>query len=183
MIYRYRITLPGIKGFFRVYKVHSSNTLYTLHRQMMVDMEFAADQPILFKALDAEGNVIARYALVDLGFGTVDDVTIDGIIKQGCTSLMYFYDTKAKKYVTLTLEGEPEKCTAAFKPEIVDAKGPNPVDFDNGYVAFEDLPQEHRRIPSLGDSDPDEEDEDDDEEVEEEDASDEDGKEIYDENE
>lgn len=179
MIYRYRVTLPGIKGFFRVYKVHSSNTLYTLHRQMQADMEFAADQPILFKAMDAAGTVLARYALVDLGFGTVDDITIAEVIKNGCTSLVYFHDTKAKKYVTLSLEGEPEKCAAAFKPEIIDSKGPNPIEFDNGYVAFEDLPQDRRRTASLSDD----EDGDEDGEVEEEDASDEDGKEIYDDNE
>ena len=76
MVYKYRITLAGLKGFFRVYAVNALNSLYTFHKQLRSDLEFPMDQPILFKALDEEGAVVARYALVDLGFGTVDAVTI-----------------------------------------------------------------------------------------------------------
>ena len=71
----------------------------------------------------------------------------------------------------------------------MEVKGPNPIEFENGYVAFEDLPDSQRHLPgqkpdwgamvagaassddvSLDDDDSDDEEEDDDE----------DGKEVFD---
>ena len=72
MVFRLRVTLTGIKGFFRIYHVNGATTLYTLHKQMRADMEFPQDQLIMFKALDVEGAVVGRYGLFDLGSGTVD---------------------------------------------------------------------------------------------------------------
>ena len=86
MVYKYRITLAGLKGFFRVYLVDGGNSLYTFHKQIRSDLEFPMDQPILFKALDAGGQVVARYALMDIGYGTVDSVTIADTIKAGARS-------------------------------------------------------------------------------------------------
>jgi V/A-type H+-transporting ATPase subunit I len=76
MIFTYRVTLPGIKGFFRLYKMDGGTTLYAFHKQMRADMEFPQDQLILFKALDAGGGVVGRYGLFDLGSGAVDAVTV-----------------------------------------------------------------------------------------------------------
>ena len=194
MIYQFRVTLPGIKGFYRIYKVNSANTFYSFHKQLQADLEFPTDQPILFKALGPDENVVARYALVDLGAGTVDDVTIAKAIKDGATHFVYFYDTKAKKNVIIKLEEELPGNDITVPTLLDDSKGPNPAAFENGYVAFEDLPQEKKRLPGeknplamlLGEDDDDEdyddEDEDDEDDKDEED-DDEDGKEIYDENE
>ena len=198
MIYQFRVTLPGIKGFYRIYKVNSANTFYSFHKQLQADLEFPTDQPILFKALGPDENVVARYALVDLGAGTVDDVTIAKAIKDGASSFVYFYDTKAKKNVIITLEAQLPGDDVTVPTLLDDSKGPNPAAFENGYVAFEDLPQEKRRLPGERnpldmllsdededddeDDDEDEEDDEDDDDNEEEDE-DEDGKEIYDENE
>ena len=38
MNYRYRVTLAGIKGFFRVYLVNGENSLYTFHKQLRADL-------------------------------------------------------------------------------------------------------------------------------------------------
>ena len=103
MIYQFRVTLPGLKGFYRIYKVNSANSLYHFHKQLQSDLAFPADQPILFKAYDADENVVARYALIDLGFGTVDDVTIEKALKDGAVKFDYYYDTQSKKRVILTL--------------------------------------------------------------------------------
>ena len=186
MVYKYRITLQGIKGFFRVYLVNAENSLYTFHKQIRSDLEFPVDQPILFKALDAEGQVVARYALMDIGYGAVDTVSIADTVKAGVASFVYFYDIEARKSVVITLEGEAagEQVTL---PKLVESKGPVPLEFENGYVAFEDLPAERRRLP--GESIPDDEDdddEDDDEDDEDEDDEDDDSEEeeiIYDEEE
>lgn len=183
MICKYRVTLEGIKGFFRVYQIGSEHSLYRFHKQLRSDMEFPMDQPILFKAFDAEGNVIARYALIDLGFGTVDNITIEQTIKAGAVKFVYFYDIASKKSVTITLESA-EKGNGGL-PAIIESKGPNPIEFENGYVAFEDLPEQHRKLPGLSASP-----EDDDEDLDEDDEDDEDGEDadekeelIYDENE
>ena len=187
MNYRYRVTLAGIKGFFRVYLVNGENSLYTFHKQLRADLEFPMDQPILFKALDAQGGVVARYALMDIGFGAVDNVSISDTIKAGVASFVYFYDIASKKSVIITLEGETREFTAT--PRILESKGPVPQEFENGYVAFEDLPDEHRRLPGEsrpGFGDDEDEDDEDDEDFDDEDEEDEDKEEeeiLYDENE
>ena len=146
MSYRYRVTLEGIKGFFRVYLVNGSNSLYTFHKQLRADLEFPQDQQILFKALDAEGNVAGRFALMPLpGNKAVDEVTVAQTIKAGIVKFVYFYDIISKKSVTITLEGE--SATEVQLPNIIEAKGPLPIEFENGYVAFEDLPEERRHLP------------------------------------
>ena len=187
MVYKYRITLAGLKGFFRVYLIDGGNSLYTFHKQIRSDLEFPMDQPILFKALDAGGQVVARYALMDIGYGAVDSVTVADTVKAGVSSFVYFYDIQNKKSVIITLEGEePEEHVTA--PRLTESKGPVPAEFENGYVAFEDMPEEKRRLPGqppLGGKD-DEDDDDDLDEDDDEDEDDEDKEEeeiIYDENE
>ena len=130
MVYKYRITLAGLKGFFRVYLVEGGNSLYTFHKQIRSDLEFPMDQPILFKALDAGGQVVARYALMDIGYGAVDSVTVADTVKAGVQSFVYFYDIQNKKSVIITLEGEAagEHVTA---PKLIESKGPVPAEFEN----------------------------------------------------
>lgn len=164
MVYTYRVTLEGIKGFFRVYKINGDNSLYTFHKQLRADLEFTVDQPILFKAFDAEGNVAARYALTDLGFGTVDTVSVARTVKDGVVSFHYFYDIAARKKVIVTLEAEEPG--SVDSPTLVETKGPIPLEFENGYVAFEDLPQQRRRLPGEASDEDDDDDDDEDEDAE-----------------
>ena len=148
MILRYRVSLPGIKGFARVYEVKSTTTLYDFHKKMRDDMDFGHDQLIQFKALDGIGSLVARYGLFDLGAGTVDEVTLGETVDKGVASFTYFYDVTNKKSVIVTFEGEAEEPEVrSGYPVLVEAKGPNPIEFENGYVAFEDLPDEQRHLP------------------------------------
>lgn len=185
MNYKYRVTLEGIKGFYRLYLTGGASSLYTFHKQLQSDLEFPADQPILFKALDADGGVVARYALVDLGFGTVDAVKIADTVKAGARKLIYFYDVTARKYVIITLEEETSE--AVTTPKLLESKGPIPLEFENGYVAFEDMPEDRRRLPGEGhhhnDEDFDDDDDEDDDEEEDENEDKEEEEIIYDENE
>ena len=151
MTYSFRVTLTGIKGFFRVYHLNEDNTLYSFHKQMRSDMEFPQDQLILFKAFDAAGDVVARYGLFDLGNGAVDEITVAMIAKKGIKSFVYFYDVTNKKSVNIEFEGEVEDARPASSPVLFESKGPNPIDFENGYVAFEDLPDDQRHLPSESD--------------------------------
>ena len=142
MVYKYRVTLAGIKGFYRVYEMRGATTLEDCHTQLRAVMELPQDQLIMFKAMDAGGGVLARYGLFDLGSGTVDNVTVAQTVKNGVASFLYFYDVPNRKSVIVTFEGVEEKPECS--PTIVEVKGPNPIEFENGYVAFEDLPWTYR---------------------------------------
>lgn len=184
MIYTFRITLQGLKGFYRIYKINGCNSLYHFHKQLQSDLEFAQDQPVLFKALNAKEGVVARYALIDLGHGTIDDVTVEQALKAGATHFWYFHDTVAKKFVIVTLEGEPEAGVLDGPTLMPDTKGPLPEAFEKGYVAFEDLPDDKKpgHHASFHSDDPDDEDFEEDDEAEES-SDDEDEEEIiYDSN-
>lgn len=191
MLYRYKVTLAGIKGFFRVYEMGGETTLYDFHKQMRSDMDFPQDQLIMFKGLDSSGGVVGRFGLFDLGFGTVDNVSVHAASEAGIVSFQYFYDVPNRKSVIVTLEAVEEELPDC-PPVLVDVKGPNPVEFENGYVAYEDLPDSQRHLPGqkpdwsmtdfaeddvLG-KDSDDDDDDDDEDDEEDDE--EDGKIVFD---
>jgi len=161
-------------------------------------MEFPQDQLILFKALDEKGGVVARYGLFDLGFGTADAVTVGAAVKKGISSFVYFYDVLNKKSVVVTYEGESENLKSVIAPTLVESKGPVPAEFENGYVAFEDLPDDQKHVSGddadweeakeekdddmfSGGKDSDEDDDaEDDDDDRDENRDDEDGKEIYD---
>ena len=195
MVLRYRVSLAGLKGFARVYEVKSTMTLYDFHKRLRDDLDFPHDQLIQFKALDAAGGLVARYGLFDLGSGAVDAVSLGDTVEKGVASFLYFYDVANRKSVIVTCEGEVEARKGAAYPALVETKGPNPIEFENGYVAYEDLPDEQRHLPgerswskdkgdTSFDDDEDLDDEDFDEEDEEdEDDGDEDGKEIFEEGE
>lgn len=164
MVYRYRVSLPGIKGFARVYEVKGSSTLYSFSKKMKGDMSFPQDELVLFKSFDSDGVLLARYGMFDLGAGTIDGVTIDMIVKQGGASFVFFYDTTNARSVIVTCEGRAEEKKGAFYPVLVETKGPDPIEFENGYVAFEDLPDDKKKDPDDDDFDDDDEDDDDGEE-------------------
>ena len=156
MILRYRVSLPGLKGFARVYDVKDTTSLYSFHKQMRADMDFPQDQVVLFKAFDAAGNVAARYSVfTDFGLGTIDSVTAGECHKRGEDKFIYFYDTTNVKSVIVTFEGEGELRLNAIYPLLVESKGPNPIEFENGYVAFEDLPDDKKKDPDDDDFDDD----------------------------
>ena len=171
MILKYRVSLPGLKGFARVYEVKPTASLYSLHKQMRADMDFPQDQVVLFKAFDAAGNVAARYSVFqDFGLGTIDGVTFGDCHKRGEDKFIYFYDTTNVKSVILTFEGETEERKNVLYPVLVETKGPNPIEFENGYVAFEDLPDDKKKDPDdedFDDFDDDDSGEEDDDETEE----------------
>ena len=152
MILKYRVSLPGIKGFARVYEVKDTSSLYSLHKQMRADMDFPQDQVVLFKAFDPAGNVAARYSVFqDFGMGTIDSVTVGQCHKRGEDKFIYFYDTTNVKSVIVTFEGEGELRKNVLYPLLVEQKGPNPIEFENGYVAFEDLPDDKKKNPEEDD--------------------------------
>ena len=176
-----KITLPKIKGFLRLYKAAGATTLYNVHIRLRADLEFPQDQLILFKALDANEHVVARWGLFDIGDGAVEDISLSAALEKGVTHFVYFYDVANRKSVLVDIYEDDSPAPKADKLILAETKGPVPQEFENGFVALEDLPVEKQKLPSEDDFDLDDEDFDD--EDEDEDAGDEDGEEIYDENE
>ena len=158
MILRYRVSLPGIKGFARVYELKDTTSLYSFHKQMRADMDFPQDQLVLFKAFGPDGTVSARYGVFDLGCGTIDEITAGQCHKKGEDSFVYFYDTTNVKSVLVAYDGEGEQRKGVLYPLLVETKGPNPIEFENGYVAFEDLPDDKKKDPDDDDFDDDDDD-------------------------
>ena len=125
-------------------------------------MDFPQDQVVLFKAFDKDGEVAARYSVfTDFGFGTIDHVTAEQCHKRGEDKFIYFYDTTNVKSVIVTFEGVAEERRNVIYPLLVETKGPNPIEFENGYVAFEDLPDDKKKDPDDDDFDDDDDDDDD----------------------
>lgn len=188
MALRFRVSLAGLKGFARVYDLLPATTLYEFHKVLRSDLEFPQDQLIQFKALDASGSLVARYGLFDLGCGAVDAVSVKQTVAKDIASFLYFYDIANRKSVIITFEGEVPDVPGAVYPLLVETKGPVPAEFENGYVAYEDLPDEQKHLrnlkaASVEDDDFDEDDDADEGDFDEADGSDEDGEEIFDEDE
>lgn len=187
MALRYRVSLAGLKGFARVYDLKPTTTLYEFHKLLRSELEFPQDQLIQFKALDADGGLVARFGLFDLGAGAVDTVTFKQTVAKGIASFVYFYDVANRKSVIITYEGEVADVPGALYPLLVETKGPVPAEFENGYVAYEDLPDDQKHLRNLkaasDDDDFDDDDDDDDDDLDDldddADGHDEDGEELY----
>ncbi len=198
MALRYRISLPGLKGFARVYELKPDTTLYEFQLAMTSDMDFPRDQLIQFKALDEAGNLVARYSAFDLGAGAIDTVTVSDTVRKGIASFIFFYDVTARKSVIVTYEGVVDDREGVTYPHLLRDEanfiGPNPEAFENGYVAYVDLPEDQKHpkhhdgeMPwgddDLGDDDDkdfDDDEDDDEDEDEEEEEDDDEGKEVFD---
>ena len=71
----------------------------------------------------------------------------------------------------ITFEGVADERKNVIYPLLVETKGPNPIEFENGYVAFEDLPDDKKKNPDDDDFD--------DDEVDAEEETDDETEEIY----
>lgn len=159
MILKYKVSLPGLKGFARVYELKSTSSLYSFHKQMQADMDFPQDQLVLFKAVDTAGRAVSRYSSVDLGKGTIDHISLGQCHENGEDNFVYFYDTTNARSVLVTFLEESEPVRGRIYPMLVESKGPNPIEFERGYVAFEDLPADKQKDPDDDEWDDDDEDE------------------------
>ena len=161
MVFRLRVTLTGIKGFFRIYHVNGATTLYTLHKQMRADMEFPQDQLIMFKALDIEGAVVGRYGLFDLGYGSMDRVNFSQLAEKGQNVLQFCYDMHNNSCIILTILGEEPEDPRSHYPQTTLEKGHNPDQFSAKYEDPQVYIPRGAGSPAVDDDDEDEDDEDD----------------------
>lgn len=136
-IYTYKATFPFSKIFFRSYEISGATTLFALHKYLTDDLGFAPDQMIAFKGLDGEGKVKSVYGLFDMGSGTLDGVTIEKTLSKDEKTLLYIFDIKKNKYLTLTKEGIAEFAAHNSYPRLVAEKGRVPEQFASKYDNFD----------------------------------------------
>ncbi len=136
-IYKYKATFPFSKIFSREYEVSGGMTLFELHKYLTEDLEFAPDQMIAFKGLDESGNVKSVYGLFDMGSGTLDGVTIEKTLSKKENTLLYVFDIKKNKFLTLTKEGTAEFAVHNSYPRLVAERGRVPEQFAAKYDNFD----------------------------------------------
>lgn len=137
MIYKYKATLPGSKVFMREYEIKGETTLYALHEFLLNDLDFAPDQMVLFRGLDAGEKVRSEYGLFDMGDGTMDTVSIEKTLRREEEYLEYVYDMHKDKYIRLSYLGECEPAPRASYPRLTAEKGRNPDQFADTYDDFD----------------------------------------------
>lgn len=133
MVYKYKASIPGSKVFMREYEIKGEISLYKLNDFLINDLDFAPDQMVEFRGVDATGKVCSEYGLFDLGDGSMDMVTIEKTIKKGEVELLYVFDLRNDRVIKLTLIGEAEESRRASYPRLVAEKGRNPEQFAKGY--------------------------------------------------
>ena len=128
-----------MKSFLREYELKPEMTLYNLNNYIMNDLDFSPDQMVLFCGLDDSGNSVSRYGLFDLGFGSLDHVTIGDVISKGELDLQYFYDLRNEKYLLLSVVDEYEELPRVSYPRTVVEKGRNPNQFAAKYEDWDTM--------------------------------------------
>ncbi len=74
MIYRFKVTIDGAKGFFREYELRGTQTLYHFHEHIVSDLDFAPGQMALFRVEAANGKVLKEYGFFDTGHGPLEGI-------------------------------------------------------------------------------------------------------------
>ncbi len=185
MIYRFKVTLPESKVFYRTYAVGPEMTLYAFHSFICSDLGFDPDQMVFFDSRLDDGSRKGRYCLFDMGDGSMDQVTFKQLVSRGEVSLRYYFDMRLKRYLLITFEAQEENDPKMEYPTLLEGKGVNPDQFSGKYEDPEpvDFPAHKGSSGDDGefDDDDEEDDEDEEEDDEEEEDGDEDGKLLVDE--
>ncbi|MDR0582665.1 MAG: plasmid pRiA4b ORF-3 family protein [Prevotellaceae bacterium] len=140
MIYRFTATVASLKGFMRRYELRGADTLYDFHEHIVNDLNFAPDQMVLFRVESAKGKPLKEYGLFDLGDGSMDEISIEKLVKQQETTLLYVFDMRDNRVLRLSFVGTDEELPRKSYPRTSDEKGDAPSQFldRQGPEAYED---------------------------------------------
>jgi hypothetical protein len=151
MIYQFKATFDSLKGFYRQYDLRGKDTLYDFHEHMVNDLHFAPDQVVWFLVKKANGKTVKKYALFDLGDGSMDEITIEQLNLGNGATLFYVFDVHDNRSLRLTFLGTGEALPRKSYPRTSDEQGDAPLQFvdANSKEMNEDTP-----APEIDDSDP-----------------------------
>jgi len=165
MIFKYKVTIPNSKQFFRDYEFSGSSSLFKVMEFVQSQMNFVPDMMILFQGLDAGGKVLHEYGLFDMGDGSIDNITLEAAGKQGDAVLRFIYNLSKNLYMDFTFEGVGEVDGRVEYPRMTAEKGYAPQQFSAVYVE-DDYENRPHGIPHPVESDDFDDDDDDDDETE-----------------
>lgn len=138
MIYRYKATLPRHKNFIRIYEVKSNATLSTLHLFLQNDLSFSPDQLLFFRAYNENGDLMRECGLFDTGFGSMDQIRLETLQKQGESLLHYVFDIFKGRYLELRFDGSEEEVWRRSYPRTIFERGGNPDQFGEDPLLFDE---------------------------------------------
>lgn len=167
VVFRYKLSFDKFPSFLREYEVKGSNTLYQLHRCIQNDLDFDEAQLSAFYSSDKNWNKHRTYSLFDMGDGSMDMITIDELIKQKVSYLLYTFDLYNNRSFKLELIGEEAEQRLTTYPRVVVSKNDPPDQLiDNEPLADLPFASDPNNPPPVDDEDLEdlEDDEDDDEE-------------------
>lgn len=131
MVYRFKATLRSNKQFQREYEIRPSSTLYEFHNFLVMDLAFAPDQLVMFRASDRNGAVRSQYGLFDMGDGTIDNITLQDCEQKGEVIFEYVYDIFNRRSIILELVSHQEESAKFEYPRLVSEKGTKPDQFSS----------------------------------------------------
>lgn len=136
MIYRYKATIKGNRVFMREYEIESSMTLFKLRSFLNNDLGFSQDQLTVFETISADGSVMRRIGLFDMGDGTMDRITVGDCVAREEMRIRYVYNLSMGYSILMENMGEEVFNPRFSYPVTVAEKGRNPDQFSSEYEDF-----------------------------------------------
>lgn len=141
-IFRYKVTFPANKVFFREYELCDEMTLFALNKFLVNDLDFAPDQMIAFRGYGKDGKLKAMWGLFDFGSGTIDGVSLEKALESGAEVLHYVFDVSKNKYLNMSCIAEVERIPHVSYPRLVAEKGRIPGQFESKFDTLDNLTPE-----------------------------------------
>ncbi|HIZ87706.1 MAG TPA: hypothetical protein IAC03_06065 [Candidatus Coprenecus pullistercoris] len=138
-IFRYRVTIPCSKVFFREYGLDSGMSLFRLRGFLDRDLGFAPDQMTMFEVLSGKGKVMRRIGLFDFGDGSMDHVSVEEAFGEEGVVLRYVYNMDRDLFLELRQVSALEYSPRISYPVLLAERGRNPDQFSAVYEEFEEF--------------------------------------------
>ena len=178
MIFKFKVTFPYSKQFFRDYEFKGESSLYKVMEFIQNQLGFVPDMMILFQGLDENGKILHEYGLFDMGDGSIDNVTVADTQKRGETVLRFVFNLSKNLYLDLSFVGTGDVDARTDYPQVTGEKGHAPQQFSSVYVD-DDYENHPHGLPHPVEGD-ELDDEDEEDEEDEDDEDDEDDEMVFD---
>lgn len=128
MIFRFKVTFPGLPDFRREYDVDAEQTLYDFHHFIQSDLDYDEAQPVVFYTANAKWEEEREFSLFgDGGSELMDAVTMGSLVRAQCHRLLYTFDVINDRSFRLDLQEMLEPSPRMRYPSVVAESGEPPV--------------------------------------------------------
>jgi hypothetical protein len=157
MIYSFIIKLKNSTKFIREYQIPSEYSLYDFKQFIVSELYFDDSQHSVFFLLDDNDRKIESYSLFDMGYGTMDTITLEDLSAKGMKKLLYTFDFFNDRSLSIEFIGEIEASPRIYYPFVAQSEGDAPEQF------FEKIEDDLGKKVNITEEDEDEDEEDEDE--------------------